>query len=207
MLRTLRKLDRGLTPTVSRPALAELAALVTEAMFKNLRRDAAKYACFGGWQTHPGFWIVAVYRLGVWAHARPSRWLRWPLWLLYRLLRLPLLIFRVELWAGARGAKVGAGFCLIHPTNVMIGGGVELGEDCLIFHDVTIGTGTIPGVPKIGNKVDIYPGARLLGGIAIGDGCMIGANCVVTRDVPAGSVVVVAPSRIIPRSLSMVANG
>ena len=103
--------------------------------------------------------------------------------------------------------KWALGLCLIHPTNVMIGGGVELGEDCLIFHDVTIGTGTMPGVPKIGNKVDIYPGARLLGGIAIGDGCMIGANCVVTRDVPAGSVVVVAPSRIIPRSLSMVANG
>jgi serine O-acetyltransferase len=176
-------------------------------MFENLRRDSARYASLGGWQTHPGFWIGAVYRLGVWAHGQPSRWLRWPLWVLYRLLRLPLRIFNVHLWAGARGAKIGPGLCLIHPTNVMIGRGVEIGEDCLIFHDVTIGTGTLPSVPKIGNKVDIYVGARLLGGIAIGDGCMIGANCVVTRDVPEGSVVVAAPCRIIPRSLSVVAKG
>jgi serine O-acetyltransferase len=173
-----------------------------------LRRDAARYASLGGWQTHPGFWIGAVYRLGVWAHARPSRWLRWPLWVLYRLLRLPLhIFFRVDLWAGARGARIGPGLCLIHPSNVMIGCGVEIGADCLVFHDVTIGTGALPGKPKIGNQVDIYVGARVLGGIAIGDRCMIGANCVVTRNVPEGSVVVTAPSRIIPRSLSMVASG
>jgi serine O-acetyltransferase len=175
-------------------------------MFENLRRDAARYAYLGGWQTHPGFWIGAVYCFGVWAHERPSRWLRWPLWALYRLLRLPLAVFRVHLWAGAQGARIGPGLCLIHPTNVMIGRGVELGEDCLIFHDVTIGTGPTPGVPKIGNRVDVYVGARLLGDIAIGDDCMIGANCVVTRDVLEGSVVVATPSRIIPRSLSLVAN-
>src|SRR6266850_871609 len=176
-------------------------------MLDNLRRDSARYAGLGGWQTHPGFWIGAVYRFGVWAHSRPRRWLRWPLWVLYRLLRLPLgIFFHVDLWAGAHGARIGPGLCLIHPTNVMIGGGVEIGEDCLIFHDVTIGTGALPGKPKIGNKVDLYVGARVLGGIAIGDGCMIGANCVVTRDVPEGSVVVAAPSRVIPHALSIVAR-
>jgi serine O-acetyltransferase len=124
------------------------------------------------------------------------------MWALYRLVKLPLRVFDVELWAGRRGARIGAGLCLIHPSGVMIGNGVEIGEDCLIFHDVTLGTGPTRGRPKIGNNVDIYVGARLLGGIVVGDGSMIGANCVVMRDVPPGSVVLAAPIRVIPRSLS-----
>lgn len=94
----------------------------------------------------------------------------------------------------------------MHPANVTIGPGVEIGEDCLIFQDVTLATGYIPGTPKIGNNVDIYVGARVLGGIEVGDGSMIGANCVVTKSVPPGSIVLVAPSRVIPRSLSPVAR-
>jgi len=175
-------------------------------MFENLRRDASRYEGLGGWLSHPGFWIGAVYRLGMWAHALRNPLLRVPLWVLYRLLKVPLRIFHVDVWAGSRGAQLGAGLCLIHPTNIIIGKGVEIGEQCLIFHDVTIGTGPIPGVPKIGNNVDIYVGARVLGGITIGEGVMIGANCVVTRDVPARSVVMAAPARVLPRSLSPVAR-
>lgn len=89
----------------------------------------------------------------------------------------------------------------------MINIGSEIGEDCLIFHDVTLGTGQIPGAPKIGNNVDIYPGARVLGGVVIGDRSMIGANCVVTRDVPPESIILAAPGRVMPRSLSPVARG
>lgn len=175
-------------------------------MFANLRRDAAKYEGLGGWQTHPGFWIGAAYRLGTWAHSLRNPLLRFLFWVLYRLIRLPLRIFHVDVWAGSRGALLGPGLCLIHPTNIIIGKGVRIGEDCLIFHDVTIGTGPIPGVPRIGNNVDIYVGARVLGGIVIGDGVMIGANCVVTRDVPPRSVVMAPPSRVLPRSLSPVAR-
>jgi serine O-acetyltransferase len=172
-------------------------------MFENLRRDAAKYRVLGGWLSHPGFWIVAVYRLGVWAASMPSAFLRLPAWALYRMARFPLRhLFNVDFWAGSRGARIGAGLCLIHPHNVIIAAGVEIGEDCLIFHDVTLGKGPAPGVPKIGKNVDIYVGARILGGISIGDDCMVGANCVVTQNVPARSVVVPPPVRIIPRSLS-----
>ncbi len=174
-------------------------------MFENLRRDSAKYVKLGGWYTHPGFWIVAIYRLGVWAHSLPSGF-RLPVWLLYRLLKLPTRLFHVHLWAGSDGACIGAGLCLIHPENITIGPRVKIGEDCLIFQDVTLATGYIPGTPKIGNKVDIYVGARVLGGVEIGDGSMVGANCVVTRDVLPNSIVLVAPSRVIPRSLSPVAR-
>lgn len=175
-------------------------------MFDNLRRDRVRYAPPGAWVTHPGFWIVAVYRFGVWSHGLPSAFLRIPAVILYRLVKLPLVVFSVHLWAGRHGAKIGPGFCLIHPSNVSIGRHVEIGEDCLIFNDVTLGTGTIGGTPKLGNGIDVYVGARILGGITIGDGSMVGANCVVTRDVPAGSVVLSAASRVIPRGLSPVAR-
>ena len=168
-----------------------------------LRHDRDRHE--NGWR-EAGFWIMAVYHFGNWAAARPSVVLRKPLWWLYRLARLPLLPFGVRLWAGPRGARIAPGLVLIHPSNVMIGSGVEIGEDCLVFHDVTIGTGPVPGVPKIGRRVDIYVGARVLGGITIGDGAMIGANCVVTRDVPAGSVVMAAPCKVLPRELSAYAR-
>ena len=171
-------------------------------MFNNLRQDSIRYKYLGGWLTHAGFWIVAVYRFGAWANALPSVWLRIPLWVLYRIARLPYRLFNVDLWAGKGGAKIGPGFCLIHPANIYIGRGVEIGEGCKLFHEVTLGTGHIPGTPKLGNNVDIFVGARLLGGITIGDNAMVSANCVVTKDVPKNSVVLSAPNRTLPRSLS-----
>ncbi len=172
-------------------------------MFDNVRHDRSRYP---GGLRDAGFWVVAVYRLGAWASGLGPAWLRRPLWLAYRLARLPLWPLQVHLWAGRQGARVGRGLVLIHPSQVMIGRGVEIGEDCLIFHDVTIGTGPTPGVPKIGNRVDIYVGARVLGGVTIGDDVMIGANCVVTRDVPSGSVVLAAPCKVMPRTLSPYAS-
>ncbi len=175
-------------------------------MFEILKRDAVRYEKLGGWHACPGFWIMAVYRFGNWAKSLPNPLLRVPFWALYRVGRiLQRALFSVDIWAGPRGARIGAGFCLIHPSNVIIGA-VEIGEDCLIFHDVTCGSGPMPGMPKIGNGVDIYVGARILGGVVIGDNCMIGANCVIMRDIPPRSVVVPAQNGIIPRSLSVVAN-
>jgi len=174
-------------------------------MFENLRRDATAYKKDGGWCGQPGFWIIAVYRLGMWAHSFRSPLLRIPLWILYRIARFPLRLFNVDVWAGADGARIGPGLRLIHPANIIIARDVEIGENCLIFHEVTLGTGNVPGKPKIGSNVDIYPGARILGGVVIGDRSMIGANCVVTTDVPADFVVVPPVSRILPKALSPVA--
>lgn len=175
-------------------------------MFTNLRRDSAEYN--GQWYRRAGFWITLIYRFGVWADSMPSLLLRVPMWALYLCLKIPLamLTSNIYLWAGRKGALIGPGLCLVHPFNVLIGRGVEIGEQCEIYHEVTLGTGQIPGTPKIGNHVTIYPGARLLGGIVIGDRSMIGANCVVTKDVPSGSIILAAPSRVIPRSLSMQAR-
>lgn len=175
-------------------------------MFENLRRDFPMYTVYGRWYLNSGFWIVVIYRFGVWADTLPSKVLKIPLGVLQRLLKLLFRSNHVLLYAGPRGARIGAGLRLIHPINILIGPNVEIGENCLIHNDVTLGTGQIPGMPKIGNNVTIYPGARILGGVVIGDDTMIGANCVVTRDVPSNSIMVAAPSRAIPRSLMAAAQ-
>jgi len=172
-------------------------------MFENLRRDLATYD-EGHCYRRSGFWITLVYRFGVWADSKTSIFLRVPMWILYLCFKMLLDIFtyNIFLWAGKRGTKIGSGLHLVHPSNILIGRGVEIGEQCEIYHEVTLGTGQISGMPKLGNHVTIYPGARVLGGVVIGDNVMIGANCVVTKDVPSDSIIVAAPSKVIPRSLS-----
>jgi serine O-acetyltransferase len=187
-------------------AKSEASGSRTKRMWQELRHDAARYAEVGGWWHSTGFWLGAIYRFGTWAHGLHSPFLRWPAWALYRLAKALYPGHNIYLWAGRDGARIGAGLCLIHPFNVVIGPGVEIGENCLIFHGVTLGCGVVPGRPKIGNRVDIYAGACVLGGVVIGDDVMIGANCVVTRDVPSRSIVSAASNRVLPRSLSPVAR-
>ncbi len=169
--------------------------------FADLKADRQAYAALGGWVSHPGFWIVAIHRLGEWVHRLP-RGLRVPLWLLYRALHLSYWAFNVELWAGKGGSKLGPGLCLIHPNNVYFGPGVDIGPNCLIHHEVTLGMGSVPGTPKLGKNVVLYPGARIQGGIVLGDDVVVGANCVVSRHIAPGTVVLPAVNRLMPRSLS-----
>jgi serine O-acetyltransferase len=164
-----------------------------------LRRDRQRYAELGGWAWNTGYWIGATYRLGVWARTVRPAALRIPLRAIHRLLEMPWLLF---LNVSIQAESIGPGLCLIHPRNVLIGGGTVLGEDCLVFHEVTFGTNAlIDGKPLVGNRVDVYVGARVLGRVVIGDDAMIGANCVVTRDVPPGYAVLPAKAIMAPRAL------
>ena len=177
-----------------------------EDVFEELKKDGLRYAETGGWYANIGFWVGAIYRFGVWAHSLPGL-ARIPPWLVYRVLRACVrIVFNVDIWAGRRGSRIGAGLCLLHPSNVIIRNGTVIGENCLIFHEVTLGDGPIPGSPKIGNDVDIYVGARILGGVTIGDQSMIGPNCVVMTDVPPRSVVLPPTNLKIPRGLSPIAT-
>lgn len=76
----------------------------------------------------------------------------------------------------------------------------RIGDDCLVCQQVTIGTNFGEATPRIGNNVRIMPGAKVLGGIRIGDNVVVGANAVVTKDVPADCVVGGVPARIILRN-------
>lgn len=172
-------------------------------MLEALRRDAERYEALGGWVRNLGFWIGATYRFGVWARGLP-RPLRLPLRLVHGALRLPwTMLLHVRLDAD----RIEPGLCLIHPHSIMVAGGSVIGRDCLIFHEVTLGTnlGASSG-PTIGDGVDLYVGARVLGPVTVGDGSVVGANCVVTQEVPPGSVVAPAPVRAAPRAGSAAAQ-
>ncbi len=168
-----------------------------EDILEALRRDRERYAVLGGWYRNLGFWVGATYRFGEWARALP-RPLGLPLRLLHRAAASSLdRLLHVRLDAD----RIGPGLCLIHPHCIMVAGGTVIGRDCLVFHEVTLGTNVARARgPVIGDGVDLYVGARVLGPVSIGDRAMVGANCVVTQDVPPGSVVAPAPARTAPRT-------
>jgi serine O-acetyltransferase len=89
------------------------------------------------------------------------------------------------------GATIGHRLVIDHGMGVVIGETAQVGDDCVIFHGVTLGGTKFDPVkrhPTVGNKVMIGTGAKVLGPITIGDGARIGANAVVIRDVPAGAI-------------------
>ncbi len=85
-------------------------------------------------------------------------------------------------------AKIGRRFFIDHGMGVVIGATAVVGDDVMIYHDVTLGArgiGSGKRHPTIGNNVVIGAGARVLGDIKVGEGAKISANMVVTKDVPA----------------------
>lgn len=96
------------------------------------------------------------------------------------------------------GSKIGGGLLLPHPNGIVIHPDAEIGPNCLIFQQVTIGTtGKRHGAPRIGGHVDIGAGARILGPVTVGDDALIGANAVVVRDVPPGRIAAGIPAKLI----------
>ena len=95
------------------------------------------------------------------------------------------------------GAVIGEGTVFIHGHGIVIGPGSTIGANCRIFHQVTIGTQDGTTYPTIGDDVILYPGAKIIGGVTIGDGARVGANAVVLTDVPAGATVAGNPAVIL----------
>ena len=99
-------------------------------------------------------------------------------------------------WTGIEihpGATIGRRVVIDHGMGVVIGETAIVGDDVLIYHGVTLGgkvNDRVKRHPTVGNNVLLGAGAKLIGDIEIGDGAMIGANAVVTKNVPAGAVIV-----------------
>lgn len=166
-------------------------------MLDVLRQDLAKYRNASR-VPHLGFWIGATYRLGSWAEGLPPGPARFAASGAHKVLSAPIRYVR----AVTLPAKtvIGPGLALHHPHSIVVSGRTVIGKNCSIYHEVTIGGGgTKPGLPRIGDDVSIYAGARVLGGVTIGDNVEIGANAVVTFDVPPNTVVPSPQSRAIPR--------
>lgn len=99
------------------------------------------------------------------------------------------------------GAQIGKGFFIDHGMGVVIGETTEIGENCVLFHNVTLGgTGKHKGKrhPTIGDNVMIGTGAIILGPVRVGSNVRIGANTfILMRDVPDNTTVAGTPGRIV----------
>jgi serine O-acetyltransferase len=144
----------------------------------------------------PGSVASVAYRLSRWVWSRPGPFAH--------LARIPLVILHrlVEIWSGVSiypQAKIGPGLYIGHFGGVIVHGQAVLGANCNLSQSVTIGVsgrGGVRGVPTMGDRVYIGPGAKLFGPIVIGDDVAIGANAVVVSSVPTRGVVVGVPGKV-----------
>ena len=158
-----------------------------------LRNDPAAKSYLEALLCHTPLHGIWLYRIAHFLHTR------FPLPIIPRLLSV---ISRF--WAGVEihpGARIGKNFFIDHGTGVVIGETAEIGDNCVMFHNVTLGgTGKHRGKrhPTIGNNVFIGTGATLLGPIRVGDNAKIGANSfIVMHDVPDNCTVIGTPGRIV----------
>jgi serine O-acetyltransferase len=160
-----------------------------------LENDAAAHSTLETILFHQPLHAIWIYRIAHWLHEE---------------LRLPLLprflsaiahfLTGVEIHPGAR---IGRRFFIDHGSGVVIGETAEIGDRCVMFHNVTLGgTGKHRGKrhPTLGDGVFIGTGATLLGPIRVGSNAKVGAGAFIhMRDVPADTTVVGVPARIVKR--------
>ena len=168
-------------------------------MFKQIRedircvfdRDPAARNAFEVLTTYPGLHALLFHRL---AHGVWNLGLRW----------IARVISALSRWfTGIEihpGAKIGRRFFIDHGMGVVIGETAEIGDDCTLYHGVTLGgTSWEKGKrhPTLTKNVVVGAGAKVLGPIVLGEGARIGSNAVVVKDVPDGATVVGVPGRIV----------
>ena len=98
------------------------------------------------------------------------------------------------------GAVIGQRFFIDHGMGVVIGETAVIGDDCTLYHGVTLGgTSWKQGKrhPTLENKVVVGAGAKILGPITIGSSAKIGSNAVVISDVPANATAIGIPARVV----------
>jgi len=168
-------------------------------MFQSLReyvrsvfqRDPAAHSTLEVLILYPGVQALAFHRLS-------HRLWHWRLrWLARALSQFGRWLTGIEIHPGAR---IGKRFFIDHGMGVVIGETAEIGDDCTLYHGVTLGGTTWRKEkrhPTLGKGVVIGAGAKVLGPIMIGDGARVGSNSVVVKDVPAGATVVGIPGRVV----------
>lgn len=157
-------------------------------------RDPAAQSVFEVITTYPGFHAVLIHRCSHWLWRHGFRWPARYCSFLGRWLT------GIEIHPGA---EIGRRFFIDHGMGVVIGETAEIGDDCTLYHGVTLGgTSWNKGKrhPTLRNGVVIGAGAKVLGPIEIGEGARVGSNSVVVKPVPAAATVVGIPAHIVGSS-------
>lgn len=157
-----------------------------------LERDPAARSKWDVVFSYPGFHAVVMHRIAhscwssgwTWLARWISHWSRW--------------LTGIEIHPAA---KIGDRVFIDHGMGVVVGETAEIGDDCTIYHGVTLGgTSLYKGTkrhPTLGKGVVVGAGAKVLGGFEVGAGAKIGSNAVVVKPVPAGATAVGNPARVI----------
>ena len=154
-------------------------------------RDPAARNFFEVLTTYPGVHAILFHRLGHMLWNAGFRWLARVVSALSRWLT------GIEIHPGV---KIGRRFFIDHGMGVVIGETAEIGDDCTLYHGVTLGgTSWEKGKrhPTLENNVVVGAGAKVLGPIVLSEGVRIGSNAVVVKDVSAGATVVGVPGRVV----------
>jgi len=154
-------------------------------------RDPAARSTFEVLTAYPGLHALLVHRLAhkLWG----ARWY----WLARFISHFARWVTGIEIHPGA---QIGRRFFIDHGMGVVIGETAVIGDDCTLYHGVTLGGTTWKKVkrhPTLGNNVVVGAGAKVLGPIEIGDYARIGSNAVVVKDVPDHATVVGIPGRVL----------
>lgn len=168
-------------------------------MFARLKEDIAVVferdpAARTTWEVitcYPGLHAVLIHRF---AHTLWGSELKW----------LGRLVSHIGRWLTGieihPGATIGQRFFIDHGMGVVIGETAEIGDDCTLYHGVTLGgTSWNKGKrhPTLGRGVVVGAGAKILGPITVGDGARVGSNAVVVKAVSAGATVIGIPARVV----------
>lgn len=168
-------------------------------MFKTLnetleayqRRDPAARSKLEILLLYQGVHAVLYHRVAHWLYCKNWRFLaRWvSQW--------------SRFWTGIEihpGATIGRRLVIDHGMGIVIGETAEIGDDCLLYHGVTLGgTGKDHGKrhPTLGNNVMVSAGAKVLGPFKVGDNSRIAANAVVLSEIPPEATAVGVPARVV----------
>ena len=198
-IRTDQPPQGGGEGTAPPPRLAEAGRVYFVRMFERFlddlqsvfARDPAARNSFEVLTTYPGVLAVLLHRGHHFLWNVDLRWLaRW-------LSTIARVLTGIEIHPAAR---IGRRCFIDHGMGVVIGETAEVGDDCTLYHGVTLGGTTWQQGkrhPTLGNNVVVGAGAKVLGPITVGDGARIGSNAVVVKDVPPGATVVGIPGHVV----------
>lgn len=157
-------------------------------------RDPAAQSVFEVITAYPGFHAIQIHRVSHYFWNKGFKW-------------LARFIAHIGRWLTGieihPGAVLGRRFFIDHGMGVVIGETAVVGDDCTVYHGVTLGGTTWKKGkrhPTLHNGVVIGAGAKILGPIEIGENARIGSNSVVLKPVPAGATVVGIPGHILDRT-------